>query len=570
MSGKRIMLVSLVVLTLASLIAACGKPPAGGPTAPPKGGTFIFGRGGDTIGLDPAVVTDGESFRVSGQILEPLYEYDKGTTKTIPALASECTANTNATEWTCKLRQNVKFHDGTPFNADAVIFNYERWRFTTNPYHYPSQVFEYYEAMWGGFDDASMIAKLEKIDDYTVKFILSAPLAPFLANLAMEPFVISSPAAIKKCGEKYGTPECGAVGTGPFIFKEWVPDDHITVVANDNFWDGRPYIDSIVWKVIKDDSARFLALKSGEIHATEQATSEDLAVAESDPNLYILTRPALNTGYLAFNYKIKEFQDKRVREAVAHAINRQALVQNFYGKYGEVATNMIPPLVWGHNADVKDWEYNPDLSKSLLADAGFPNGLSEVTIAEDIKDKDGNVVYKAGDKIPLKFYYMPVTRFYYPNPKAIGEAMAADLNKAGIKVTMELAGDWATYLGLRRTGMLVGLYMLGWGGDNGDPDNFNGYFFGGLSSETEAKAPDPREGWYANQQVASLCYKALVNPNQAEREVMYKQTEQLLHDDVARIWVVHNNTPLIFNKKVQGYVPEPVGDDYYRWVYILP
>jgi peptide/nickel transport system substrate-binding protein len=531
---------------------------------------FIFGRGGDSVQLDPAIVTDGESFRVTGQCMEPLYQYERGSTKPIPALAEECTPNESATEWTCTLRQGVKFHDGTDFNADAVIFNFERWRFTANPYHFASQVFEYYEAMWGGFDDGSIITSVEKVDDYTVKFTLNAPLAPFLANLAMDMFAISSPAAIEKHGENYGTPGAGCVGTGPFIFKEWLEGDHITVVANEDYWGGRPTIDEIVWRVIPDDSARFLALQAGDIHALEQATVEDLATAESDPNMYVLTRPALNTAYLAFNYKIVEFQDVKVREAVAHAINRQGLVENFYGAYGEVAKNMLPPLVWGHNDAVEDWTYDPELSKQLLAEAGFPDGLSEVTIAEDLKDAEGNVVYKAGDKLPLKLYYMPVTRFYYPAPKEISEAMAADLAKAGINATLELAGDWPTYLGLRRTGLLVGLYMLGWGGDNGDPDNFNGYFFGGLSTADEVKQPDAREGWYANQEVATLCYNALVNPKQAEREAMYKQTEQLLHDDVARIWIAHNNTPLIFSKKISGYVPEPVGADYYEWVVIEP
>jgi len=173
-------------------------------------------------------------------------------------------------------------------------------------------------------------------------------------------------------------------------------------------------------------------------------------------------------------------------------------------------------------------------------------------------------VHKAGDKIPLKLFYMPVTRFYYPSPKEIGEAMAADLAKAGINAQLELAGDWPTYLGLRRNGLLVGLYMLGWGGDNGDPDNFHNYFFGGLSSADDVKEPDPREGYYANQEVATLLYKAATNPNQPEREQIYKQVEQLLHDDVARLWVVHNNTPLLFSKKISGYVPQPVGADYYE------
>jgi peptide/nickel transport system substrate-binding protein len=269
-----------------------------------------------------------------------------------------------------------------------------------------------------------------------------------------------------------------------------------------------------------------------------------------------------------------EFQDIRVREAVAHAINRQGLVENFYGAYGQTAKTFLPPLIWGYNAAIEDWTYDPDLSMQLLIDAGFPDGLSEVTVAEDLMDADGNVVYTAGQKIPLKLYYMPVTRFYYPSPKEIGEAMAADLTRAGINATLELAGDWATYLGLRRNGLLVGLYQLGWGGDNGDPDNFLNYFFGFATEdrvgepEEWVKSPEKREGWIANTEVAYLLYQASILPNQAERETIYKQVEQLLHEDRARLWIAHNNTPLIFSSKVSGYVPQPVGADYYEWVEI--
>jgi len=536
-------------------------PPAEEPTPaePPAAAktTFVFGRGGDTVSMDLAITTDGESTRTGGQVLEALYTFADGTTTPIPGLATDCSANPEGTEWVCKLREGVKFHDGTDFNADAVIFNFERWRFTTNPYHFASQVFEYYESMWGGFDDDSIITTIEKIDDHTIKFVLSAPLAPFLANLAMDFFTISSPAAIEKYGEDYGTPKAGAVGTGPFKFVEWVEGDHITVEANVDYWGGKPTLDEIIWRVIPDDSARYLALKSGEIQGLEQATVEDLEDAAKNPDLQVLTKPPLNTSYVAFNYKIKEFQDPKVREAVAHAINKVPLVENFFGKYAEVAKTLVPSSMWGFNAGLVDWEYDPELSKQLLAEAGFPDGLSQVTIAEDLKDADGNVKFKAGDVIPLNFYYMPVTRFYLPNPKEMGEAIAADLANAGINVTMTLEGDWPTYLGARREGLLVGLYMLGWGGDNGDPDNFTGYFFSGGTE------PIKREGWYMNAPLAELLKKAAVTIGQDLRDPMYQEADQMLHDDIARIWIAHNATPIILKANVVGYQPQAVDADNY-------
>ena len=220
--------------------------------------------------------------------------------------------------------------------------------------------------------------------------------------------------------------------------------------------------------------------------------------------------------------------------------------------------------MWGYNADLVDWTYDPELSKSLLAEAGFPDGLSEVTMAEDIADADGNVVFAAGSKIPLRLYYMPVTRFYFPAAKEIGEAIAANLTNAGINVELYLEGDWPTYLGARREGRLAGLYLLGWGGDNGDPDNFLCYFF---CTGTE---PIMREGWYQNAALVDVLLEAQTTPGQDAREPLYKEADQMLHDDAARIWLGHNNTPLIFSTKVSGYIAQPVGADYYEYVELAP
>jgi peptide/nickel transport system substrate-binding protein len=568
----------LAVLVIASIVlTGCGggastevpaapeQPQATQAPAEPAAPTqFIYGRGTDSVGLDPAIVTDGESFRVSGQILEGLYTFAPGTTNPVPALAEACTANSDTTEWVCTLRQGIKFHDGTDFNADAVVFNFERWRFTTNPYHFAEQVFEFYEAMWGGFDDASVITAVEKVDDYTVKITLGTPMAPFLANLAMDMFAISSPAAIEANGAAYGTPAVGAVGTGPFKFVEWVEADHITVDSNADYWGGKPSVDQVIWRVIPDASARYLALKAGDIQGMEQATPEDFEAAQSDPELQVLFDAPLNTVYLAFNYKIKELQNPKVREAIAHAINKPALAEAFWGASGQVAKTLIPSSMWGFNDAIEDFAYDPELSKQLLAEAGYPDGLSQMTIAEDILDANGSVVYKAGDVMPLRFNYIPADRFYISGPKAVAEAMAADLAKAGIITELYTPGDWPTYLGERRNGTLIGLYMMGWGGDNGDPDNFTGYFFSG------AAEPIAREGWYQNAALAELLQRAVTLPSQDERDPLYKQADQILHDDVARIWLVHQATPILLSAKISGYQPQAVDADNYNLVTINP
>jgi peptide/nickel transport system substrate-binding protein len=290
-------------------------------------------------------------------------------------------------------------------------------------------------------------------------------------------------------------------------------------------------------------------LQAGDIQGLEQAVVEDLDAAEAADDLFVLTRPALNTGYLAFNYQIQEFNDVRVREAIAAAIDKESIVDAFYGGYGEPATQFLPPLVWGHNPDLQGVQYDPDRAVELLTEAGFPDGISEVTLED-------------GSTIPLKLYYMPVVRFYYPDPEAIGEAMAAQLAAVGINVELELAGDWATYLDMRRNGELVGLYQLGWGGDNGDPDNFLGYFF------ANAAEPKVSEGYFSNPELADILLEARSTPDQEARTALYEQAEQILYETVGRIWMAHNSTPLIFRNEVSGYVPNAVATDLYKYVTI--
>jgi peptide/nickel transport system substrate-binding protein len=213
-------------------------------------------------------------------------------------------------------------------------------------------------------------------DPYTVKVTLKQPQAPFLANLAIFAFGIASPKAVEKWGVDYGKLP---IGTGPFKFVEWKPNQEVILDANPDYWGQKAKVKRVVVRNIKDNSARLAALKAGEVHAIEGINSDDLKSVSGDPNLYLVRRPANNTGYVAFNYHVKEFTDKRVRQAFAHAINKKATVDAFYGGLGLVATQLQPHALWGYNKEIKDYEYSAAKSQDLLKQAGFANGLSEIT-----------------------------------------------------------------------------------------------------------------------------------------------------------------------------------------------
>jgi peptide/nickel transport system substrate-binding protein len=240
---------------------------------------------------------------------------------------------------------------------------------------------------------------------------------------------------------------------------------------------------------------------------------------------------------------VKEFQDKRVRQAFEHAFNRQAIVDALYGGTGLVATQFQPPPLWGYNKDLRAYEHSPAKAQDLLKQAGLGAGLSTIT-------------WEDGKKEPLVFWYMSRSRPYFPNPKEIAEAMAADLAKVGIKTQLQTA-EWAVYLDKRKNGQMP-LYMLGWTGDNGDPDNFLCYFFCSPGAS--------REGFYANQPLADMLLRAQKLTSQAERAKLYRQAEQMLHDDAGRLFIANNQPPLAFARRVKGYVPHPTGSEYFNTV----
>ncbi|SFN03967.1 ABC transporter substrate-binding protein [Thermodesulforhabdus norvegica] len=511
---------------------------------PRYGGTLVFGRGGDSVGLDPAFETDGNSFMVCDNVYEQLVAYADESTDIIPGLAESWEISADGLTYTFHLRKGVKFHDGTDFNADAVVFSLGRQmkekkvKFYKTQWEFPKDQPppEYWLSM--NMDD--IIDSIEAVDEYTVVFKLKRPEAPFLANLGMDFASIVSPSAVLKYGPDF---KSHPVGTGPFKFVKWIKDDRIILEANENYWDGRPYLDRVIFRVIPDNSVRFLELKTGNIHICQFPNPEDIALAKKDPNLKLVSQPGMNIGYISFNHTKPLWQDKRIRKAIAYAINRKAIVDNIYYGLGTVAKNTIPPIMWGYNDCIIDYPYDPEMAKKLLEEAKFFEKLKE-----------------AG-QTKITLWSMPVPRPYNPNGMKVGEAVQADLKKVGIDVEL-VTFEWGTYLKKQREqDPSMDLFQLGWTGDNGDPDNFLSILLDGYAD------PNVRTQW-KNLEYHEIITRARMTFDKEERIRLYKRAQEIIHEEVPLINVAHSLVIWPMQKKVMNYKLHPTGSVFLKRVWL--
>jgi peptide/nickel transport system substrate-binding protein len=494
------------------------------------GGTFVFGRGGDSVRLDPAVITDGESARVTEQIFDTLLMFSGATTELKPGLARSWDVSPDGLTYWFKLREGVRFHDGTPLDAWAVKWNFDRWLDPENRFHKEALAagasFEYFED-YVGFNE--VLGSVDVVDDLTVQINLVIPQGPFLLNLALFAFGIISPSSAENGFERLSR---NPVGSGPFKFVEWVPGDRIVIERNPNYWGEVANVDRAVVRVIPDNAARYLALRSSSIDMFEGANTEDVVSARRDRTLQVVPRPALNIGYINFNMKQRPFDNLKVRQAVASAINRPAIVEALFGASGQVATQLIPPSLLGWNPEVRGPQYDQNRARQLLAEAGYPNGFS------------------------TEFWYMPVNRPYFPNPQAIAEAIAADLSKVGIRTTLKTE-DWGTYLA-DRNALKFPMWMLGWTGDNGDPDNFLFTFFGNYRNDNSWDNPEVRDLLRYGQAVSDV----------AERDIVYRTVNAIVDRDLPRIPIAHTTVPLLARSYVRGYNAHPTATEFYNTVWL--
>jgi len=472
--------------------------------------------------IDSADANDSNAIAVTKQIVERLVDLEPGSTTLVPGLATSWEANEDSTTWTFHLREGVLFQDGTPFNAEAVKFSLDRWNDKANPYHFADQGKAYvgWRNLFGGFlNDGSALSEVIVVDDYTVTLQLNRSISFLPALLAGGYFGFDSPTAVMAAGADYGTPAVGSVGTGPYRFERWDEGSRVVLRANSEYHGGAPATEQIVFVGVSDPTARLAQLKAGALDIAIALSPTDLDTILQDPNLEVIRgQGGLNTSYLAMHQNQPPFDDVRVRQAVAHSIDRQAIVDAFYAGQATAANDIIPTALWGHS-DTGGYPYDPERARELLAEAGFPDGFTT------------DLWYRNSGLEPV-----------------IAETIASYLADVGIRVTVKTE-DWAAYLQDYMAGNFP-MYTLGWNADFADPDTFIYTFYGPQAVR--------RFGWDAPDIVA-LAQEARAIPGQAERAAIYAQIVDAAREAMPMLPLAHQSQFIVVRKGVEGVVLNPLG-----------
>lgn len=525
-----------------ALFAVCIGATITGCTSSGNGGSqIIVARVKDAVTLDPSHASDGLSLLVTNEVLETLVAFKPGSFDVEPGIATNWKVSPDGLRWTFTLRPNATFSDGTPLDAQAVKFNFDRWRLQSNPHH-GAFTYEFWVSMFGGFSDdpknpgALKDVIVEAPDQISI--VLRRPQATFLRDLAMAPFAIGSPKAIAADPKAF---ELKPIGSGPYTVAEWIKDDHITLVANPSYAGPypKPSIATVIIRDIPDQATSVLSMQKGDIDILTDPRSDDAKTLATQPALSVVRQSANNVGYLALNMEHQPLADVRVRRAIAQGLDLQAIVKALYAPGSQVADNFIPPGLLGVDPARKAWPHDIAAARSLLAAAGYPHGFA-TTLS-----------------------YPTAPRPYMPEPQRLAEAIQAQLKEVGIRVTLDPL-EFAVFLRKVRTGG-HDMCLIGWTGDNGDPDNF---YYTLLDQDAAVKGQAQNFAFWRDPEFHRLMLAGQSNTDDTQRDAIYRQAGGLVHDQVPVVPIVHTSVPIVLKSSLEGFVPSPSLDYHFETMHV--
>jgi dipeptide transport system substrate-binding protein len=506
---------------------------------------FVYCSEASPEGFNPSLFIANTTFDASSRnAFNRLVEFERGSTKLRPALAESWTVSADGQVYTFNLRRNVAFHTSKaftpsrPMNADDVLYTFMRqWDPNHRDHKLSGGSYEYFNSM----DMPKLIKAIEKVDDHKVRFVLNQPEAPFLANLAMD-FASIMSAEYADAMHAAGTPEkidMEPIATGPFQLVSYQKDAVIRYKAHPDYWEGKAPIEQLIFSITPDAAVAYAKLRTGECHLIPYPNQADLDAMRRDPALRVISQEGLNVGYVAFNTEKAPFNDVRVRRALNMAIDRDAIIEAVYLGNGRRAKNPIPPTLWSYNAAVEDYDYDPQAARQLLAEAGFPNGFQ------------------------TDLWALPVKRPYNPDGRRMAEMIQEDWQKIGVKANI-VSYEFGEYLKRTKNGEHQTM-MLGWTGDNGDPDNF---LYVLLSCEA-AKAGANRARW-CHAEFDDLVTRAKRTSSLPERTRLYEQAQVVFKREAPWVTIAHSVVSTTMRKDVENYRIDPFGGHLFYGVRLAP
>jgi peptide/nickel transport system substrate-binding protein len=508
------------------------------------GGTLTYARGSDSTTLDPQATTTGEDAKVTNQIYDRLVHFEPGESSLVAGLAQEW--NQEGTTATLQLREGVSYHDGEEFTADDFIATYRR--FVDEEYDY--FIGTENQSIYGPYL-LSAIESVNKDGDYTVSIELAQEYAPFVANLAVFALAVLPQSAVEGDANLGENP----VGTGAFQFENWnTSDQRVRLSANGDYWGDGPNVDEVVFTTVGENTSRAQTLLSGGADIIDGIGAQAASVIDGDDSASLEKVPGLNIGYMAFNMaRVEAFRDKRVRQAISHAINTQAIVENIYRGQAVQASQPLPPGLMGRDDSISPYEYDPEKAQSLLEEAGYGDGFS------------------------FELATMTNPRPYFASPVQTANTVQSNLQEIGLDVTINQQ-SWDPYLTYTAEGKHDACF-LGWITDNGDPDNFfSPLLHPGIPADEVPDGQDwasadvsenfntgNRARW-ANTEFMDLVKQGKTSYDQAERKEVYQQASQIAHEEAPWVFMTHTEVLRGVANRVQNFTVAPISGPFLNLV----
>jgi len=503
--------------TLPAIATACTLAfvPAAYAQTPP--GVVVVGQIAEPQSLDPHAVTAVNDFRILVNIYDGLVRFADGTLEVEASLAEEWEISEDGLTYTFQLLEGVEFHDGTPFNAEAVVFNFERMLDEEHPLHdtgpFPLSFF------------FSAVEEVAALDDYTVEFTLNEPFAPFMSNLAYPTGLIVSPTAVEEHGEDFGR---NPAGTGAYRFQEWVGNQRVVVTRNEDYWGGAPQPEAVVFRPITDANTRVAEMLSGGLDIMVEVPPDAIADFRDAPDFQVQEQAGPHVWFLILNMREGPFTDQRIRQAANYAINKESLVTDVLQGTAEVAASPIAPaFAWAYNDDLEPYPHDPERARELLDEAGYDG--EEIT------------------------FYVTEGGSGMLDPVAMGTAIQADLAEVGMNVSIQTY-EWNTFLNEVNAGLEGRADMAQMAWMTNDPDTLP---FLTLTTDSFPEDGGFNSGYYSNEEVDTILQQARISTEPEERAALYRQVQEMVVEDAPWVFVANWVQGAVTTDQVANFALQP-------------